>query len=208
MIELAAAIAALTAGGALVRARWRGRRLEDRAGPGGFEAGRRAAPAPSRRSVTLQSPSICFGLGEHRLHVPLGLVVGEDAGARGCRATRSAAPGSPPSRPGRRGGCGRLRRRRPRRRSTRSASRPSGPVLAQLLLAHAAAEVRLQAGDRGQRPDAALAEFVAGGGVLEGVAGSRAGSSRARPARGCSCSTCELRRRGRRRAGGRRLRAA
>ena len=34
---------------------------------------------------------------------------------------------------------------------------------------HPAAEVRLEAGDRGQRPDAAAAEAVAGGGVLEGA---------------------------------------
>ena len=39
----------------------------------------------------------------------------------------------------------------------------------QLGLGHAAAEVGLEPGDRGQRPDALLAEVVAAGGRLEGL---------------------------------------
>ena len=45
---------------------------------------------------------------------------------------------------------------------------PEWPPSVELPSCHPAAEVRLEAGDRGQRPDPALAEFVAGGGVLEG----------------------------------------
>ena len=46
---------------------------------------------------------------------------------------------------------------------------PSGPTDGELLGAHALAEVGLDPGHRGERPDAALAEVVAAGGVLEGL---------------------------------------
>ena len=126
-IELAAAIAALTAGGALcgalARPCGRGRRWA----PGGFEAGRQRRDAP----VDVADLAAAFDFVRPRcsdlLDVPVGLVVGEDAGARGCRATRSAAPASPPSRRCRRGGCGRRRRRRPRSCFHSIESRPSAP---------------------------------------------------------------------------------
>src|SRR4029077_2994772 len=57
-----------------------------------------------------------------------------------------------------------------------------GSFPVQLFLVHAAAEVRLQVGDRRQCPNPALAEFVAGGGILESA--QVAGGDFLLPARG------------------------
>ena len=61
----------------------------------------------------------------------------------------------------------RRRHRRPRTSSIPRGRVPIGPVSLQLLRGHAAAVVGFEPGDRGQHPDAALAESVAGSRVLE-----------------------------------------
>ena len=108
------------------------------------------------------------GLAEHLLHVPLGLVVGEDAGAEA-----AARPDHP-----RQGGGGVGRVGMADAPVSVAVDRVLSPLAGfeaeragtvEFTLVHPPAEVRLEPGDSGQRPDAAPSEAVAGGGVLEGV---------------------------------------
>ncbi len=109
-----------------------------------------------------------LGLVEYSLDVPLGLVVAEEAG--GETATRPDQA--------RQGGCrvvGVGVDETPVAVAVDGEAlplagvEPERPCPLQHLRLHGAAEVRLETGHRGQCPDAAAAEVVAGGGALEGI---------------------------------------
>ena len=126
-----------------------------------------------------------IGLVGDRVDVPGGLVVGEDAGL-----DAAARPHQP--RQGRRRVVDVVVAQAAVFVAVDRVAVPLRPVEAerpfgaQLLLAHPAAEVRLQPGDRRQRPDPALAEFVATGGGLEGAHVLLPGSASSSRPPGCT----------------------